>query len=366
MATRHKVCKLKKALYGLKQAPLKWNETFTNTLKGRDLQPLKTEQCIFKNKKGSLILGIYVDDAILLGHDEDEMNELLKDLSDLYDMTIDRKPKSFLGIGIEQSTNKLKLTQRSYSRYLLKKFKMDKSKPVSTPLYKAEEGETKGKANYPFREAIGSLLYLSTKTRPDIAQAVGFTSRYVNYPTDQRIMDVKRILRYLNGTLDHGISYTDAHGETELQAYCDADYAGDPKTRKSTTGYVIYYSGGPISWCSRKQSIVATSSTEAEYISAADCCKEILYIKSLLEELLGKTVSARLNIDNQSAIKLIKDGVVNRRSKYIDVKYHFIHEKVKQKIIRIEYCPTDKQLADLFTKPLNKNKFIMCRNNLVN
>lgn len=97
----NKVCKLEKALYGLKRAPIRWNETFTNTLKGRGLQPLKTEQCIFKNKKGTLILGIYVDDAILLGHDEEELNELLKDLSKFYDMMIDRKPKSFLGIEIE-------------------------------------------------------------------------------------------------------------------------------------------------------------------------------------------------------------------------------------------------------------------------
>lgn len=162
-----------------------------------------------------------------------------------------------------------------------------------------------------------------------------------------------------------GISFSNTHTGNDILAYCDADYAGDPQTRKSTTGYVIFYSGGPISWCSRKQPIMATSSTEAEYIAAADCCKEVLYIKSLLEELLEKTVNAHLKIDNQSAIKLIKDGVINRRSKHIDVRYRFIHEKGKEKIITVEYCSTDKQLADLFTKPLNKNKFEFCKNYLV-
>lgn len=361
-----KICKLRKALYGLRQAPIKWNETFTNTLRQRGLESLENEQCIFKNKSGTLILGIYVDDAILLGRDKEEIDALLKDLSNLYEMTVDKEPKSFLGIEIKRTPGKLKLTQKTYSRNLLSKFNMDKSKPVSTPLNKIEEeAEATKRMSFPYREAIGSLLYLTTKTRPDLAQAVGFTSRYVNNPINQRVTDVKRILRYLNGTQDLGLSYSNTHGEAEIQAYCDADYAGDPQTRKSTTGYVIFYLGGPISWGSRKQPIVATSSTEAEYIAAADCCKEILHIKSLIEELLGKSVFALLNIDNQSAIKLIKDGVVNRRSKHIDVKYRFIHEKVKQKIIKIEYCPTDKQLADLFTKPLNKNKFSLCRNALV-
>lgn len=211
-------------------------------------------------------------------------------------MTIDRIPKSFLGLEIERLTGKLKLTQKSYSRNILNKFKMDKSKSVSTPFCRTEEVETKTKLEYPYREAVRSLLYLSTKTRPDLAQAVGFTSTYVNDYTDQKIIDVKRILRYLNGT-EMGIVFFYEHDETELEAYCDADYAGDPQTRKSTTGFVIFYSGRPISWCSRKQPIVATSSTEAKYIAAADCCKEILYVKSLLEELLEKPVSARLNIE---------------------------------------------------------------------
>lgn len=138
-----------------------------------------------------------------------------------------------------------------------------------------------------------------------------------------------------------------------------------PKTRKSTTGYVIFFGGGPISWCSRKQPIVATSSTEAEYIAAADCCKEILYLKSLLEELLTEKVNVNIKVDNQSAIKLIQNGVINRKSKHIDVKYHFIHEKLKDKIITVDYCQTDKQIADLFTKPFGKIKFTFCKEMLV-
>lgn len=172
-----KICKLKKALYGLKQAPMKWNQTFTAALKTKGLTPLKNEQCIFKNKFGTLILGIYVDDAILLGDNKEEMDELLKDLSNLYEMTVNRKPKSFLGIEFENLNGNLKLFQKSYSKRLLNKLRMDKSKPVSTPLWKTEETEILTKSNFPYRETIGSLLYLTTKTRPDLAQAIGFTSR---------------------------------------------------------------------------------------------------------------------------------------------------------------------------------------------
>lgn len=164
---------------------------------------------------------------------------------------------------------------------------------------------------------------MSTKTRPDLAQAVGHGSRYVNNCTKQRITEIKRMFRYFNGTRNQGIQYNDRHDKTEMVAYCDSDYAGDPDTGKSTSGYIILYCGGPIAWCSRRQSVVATFSTEAKYIAATECTKEIMYLKTLIEELLGETVNVRLKVDNQSAIKLIKNGVINRRSKHIDVKYHF-------------------------------------------
>lgn len=245
-------------------------------------------------------------------------------------------------------------------------FEMDESKTVDTPLIKCNEETEKTETTvYRYREAIGGLLYLSTKTRPDLAQAVGHGSRYVNNYTKQRVTEVKRTFRYLNGTWNQGIRYNDKHNKREMVAYCDSDYAGDPDTRKSTSGYIILYCGGPIAWCSRRQPVIATSSTEAEYIAAAECTKEIMYLKTLLEELLGESVNVRLKVDNQSAIKLIKNGVINRRSKHIDVKYHLVHEELKKGTISVEYCQSDKQLADLFTKPLGKIKFNTHKNVLV-
>lgn len=360
-----KICKLQKALYGLKQAPLKWNQRFSCFLKQKGFEPLKTEQCIYVKKNKTIILGFYVDDGILLGENQTEMDQLIRELENEFEVTITRNPESFLGMEIKRSQNELKLTQKNYSRRILKKFKMCESRPVETPLVKGEDTFQTTDKNYPYREAIGSLLYLSSKTRPDLAQATNFCSRYITNPTNQRIIDVKRMFKYLNDTSSQGISFTNLESDKEILAYCDSDYAGDPETRKST-GYVVLFCGGSISWCSRKQPVVTVSSTEAEYTAAAECCKEIVYLKSLIEELTKEKLVANLKVDNQSAIKLIKNGVMNRRSKHIDVKYHFIHEKIKEKLINVDYCQSEKQLVDLFTKPLGKTKFNYHKNVLVN
>lgn len=219
--------------------------------------------------------------------------------------------------------------------------------------------------NYPFREAVGSLMYLTGKTRPDIGQAVSYNSRRVENQTDIDVINIKRIFRYLQGTKDYGITYNNQGDVQRVRAFCDADYAGDLKTRRSTTGYIIEYNGGPISWGSRLQPVTAQSSTEAEYIAASDCTRELLYIKMLLEELTGREIDVELNIDNQSAIRLMRTGVFNRRTKHIDVRYRFLNEKVSKNKIRINYVNTNDQLADILTKPLGPIKFKKFRDVLV-
>lgn len=243
---------------------------------------------------------------------------------------------------------------------------MENVKTVKVPILRGKETKTPPKfKNYPYRELVESLLYASSKTRPDIAYAVNFVSRSVEEPTQERINDIKHILQYLKGNIDSGIKYIKNGDVNILQAYCDADFAGDLETRRSTTGYIIFFSGGPISWSSRKQPIIAQSTTEAEYIAAAECCKELVYLKSLLEELLNKEIKIELNIDNQSAITLIKNGIVNKRSKYIDVKFRFIHDLVKNNIISLKYCPTTEQIADILTKPLNTNNYLKLSDKIV-
>lgn len=219
---------------------------------------------------------------------------------------------------------------------------------------------------FPYRELLGSLTYISNKTRPDISFAVNYCSWKVENPTDQDVHNLKQILKYLKGTKEKGLTYPKGKRDIEITAYCDSDYAGDTETRRSTTGYIIFLSNCPISWCTRRQPIVALSSTEAEYIAAAECCKELLYLKSVIQELLNSnSVKVTMFVDNQSAIRIIENGVINRRSKHIDVRYKFIHEKVKNGDVTIKYCSSNEQTADIFTKILAKVKFIYHTNKIV-
>lgn len=363
----NRVCKLKKALYGLKQAPLKWNQRFADFLKNRKLIQLKTEQCIFKQEDNKLILGIYVDDGIILWKDKNELKRLIDDLRSEFEINDCGKSDVFLGMEMNIEKGKIKLTQKQYAKRILEKFRMDEAKEVNTPIIKGtEEDEDGAEVQYPYREAIGSMLYLSSKTRPDLAYATNYGSRFVTKPKESNLKDVKRMFRYIKGTVNDGIQYNSKAEKYLIEAYCDSDYAGDPESRKSTTGYIIFYAGGPIGWSSRKQSTVALSTTEAEYIAAAECCKELLYLKTLIEELTDKECKVELKVDNQSAIKLINNGIVNKRTKHIDVKYHFIHEQVKEKLISIEYCKTEVQYADIFTKALNFTKFHFCKSAFMN
>lgn len=164
---------------------------------------------------------------------------------------------------------------------------------------------------------IGSLLYLSNKSRPDLSFSVNYCSRFVEQPKLIDINNTKRILKYPSGKLSQGLFFKKGEKLNVLNAYCDSDFAGDLYTRKSTAGYIIFLGNSPITWCSRLQPIVALSSTEAEFIAAAECVKEVLFISELLKEVINSNVEINLYMDNQSAMSLIKNGVINQRSKHI-------------------------------------------------
>jgi len=326
-----KICKLKKALYGLKQAPKNWNKKFTNSLKKQELEQLSTESCLFKNEDGTMLLAIYIDDGLVVGNDKKKIKQLVDKLKKEFEMTEQENPQTHLGMEVQKLKGRLKLSQEDYIKQILKTYGMQNAKPVNTPILpegKIEEENVR--QAIPYQQTIGSLLYLTMKTRPDLCYAVSYSSRYTQSPKGKDYLNVKRILRYLQGTKGLGLVYGEDTDTEKLIAYCDADYAGDTETRKSTTGYVIKYCGGPVSWCSRKQPIVALSTTKAEFIAVAECCKEVLYLKAVLEELRSKTITAEIHVDNQSAIHLIKTGVLNRRSKHIDVRFRFIQEKVAE------------------------------------
>lgn len=363
-----KVCLLKKALYGLKQAPLTWNKTFTQTMTDLGFKSIKNDRCVFVNKDKSVIIALYVDDGLVIGQDKENLKQILNKLENTFQMKKNENPTCYLGMEIQHLQEGIKLTQKNYINSMLQKYGMENAKPCDIPstMESRQTQETsQEKVDYPYREVVGSLLYLSTRTRPDVAQAVNQASRKTENPSKDDVTAVKKILKYLVGTKDKGIMFKRNIPIGDIRAFSDSDYAGDLMTRRSTTGTVLMLENGPIYWSSKRQPIVALSSTESEFIAAADTCKDAMYLKSVLKELVEENIKLILHVDNQSSMQLIKTGSFNKRSKHIDVRYHHIYEKYVEGQIDVAYCPSEIQLADIMTKPLNKVKFQRHCNNLI-
>lgn len=355
----NQVCKLDKSLYGLKQASMKFNEKFTTFLKTLGMEQLKSERCIFKTKNGNMILAIYVDDGLLIGQDDSEMNIFLEKLKENFKITVTKNPKNFLGIDIKHDETGIMLSQTEKVKQILQNYNMQDCNSTKIPLNNSDTKRSDKTENkkFPYREVIGSLLYLNNKTRPDLSFSINFASRYMESPTKSDVDNVKHIMRYLKGNENLGIKFTKNCKNCEIIAYSDADFAGDLDTRKSTTGYLVFYNNGLINWTSRKQPIVAMSTMESEFIAAADCTQNLTYIKNFIEEIKCEPVKITLKVDNKSAIELAKNGVINKRSKHIDVRYHYIHDKIKDGTLKLEHCSTSDQIADIMTKALDRIKF---------
>lgn len=246
-----------------------------------------------------------------------------------------------------------------YAEKVLNRFNFGNCHGIATssdpnqPLNDFTESEP---SSYAYRSLIGSLMYLAIGTRPDIAYAVSVASRFLENPTIVHERAAKRILRYIKKTLNFGILYT--QDDANIVAYSDADFAGDTSTRKSTSGSVLFFGNNIISWSSERQQSVSLSTTESEYIAASQCVKELVWLKRLLCEILDRDdIEAILYMDNQSAKRLVKNPEFHKRSKHIEIRYHFIREKYEAKIFDLKYVATNDMIADVFTKALPATKF---------
>ena len=212
-----------------------------------------------------------------------------------------------------------------------------------------------------YQELLGGLLYVATCTRPDISFAVGKLARHASAPTQAHASAAKGVLKYLKGTSQLGLRYAAAGA---LTGYCDADFAGNVDTRRSTTGYAFLLNGAAISWMSKVQPTVAVSTTEAEYIAAAMAAREALWLRTLVRELGGGSTAVPMLCDNQGAIKLMHNPAGTARSKHIDVAHHFVRDRVTGGQLTVEYIPTAKMVADVLTKPLPSALLASCREGL--
>ena len=258
----------------------------------------------------------------------------------------------------------IQITSREITVKLLSKYGMENTNTKSVPISQGvilsnNVGELLHNEEHKYSNLIGSMLYLSVCTRPDIAYATGVLSRFMSKPTNVHWSVAKGVLKYLattkNMTLELG-----GKGQIEMIGFCDSDYAGDIDTRRSTTGYVFMYGNGAISWSSKRQTTVAVSTTEAEYMAAAHATKEALWLQLLLLELGSPCSNMLIRADNQGAIKLLKNPIISQRSKHIDVIYHFAREQVAQENITFQYIGTQDMLADILTKPVSKEKHEKC------
>lgn len=369
-----KVCLLQKSIYGLKQSSRMWNARIHKVLSDNGFIQCKSEPCVYtmKSHNDFVIIALYVDDCYLFYPKDSQCKRKLLDLLESeFDIKNLGPIQNYLGIRVtrDRKIGTLTLDQSVYIKNILKRFNMSECKPVSTPMVLnnklLKENVTLQDEQYKYRELIGSLMYLSVCTRPDIAFTCSQLSQFNNCFGKTHWLAAKRLLRYLAGTINYGLHYVKSN-QLVLNAYTDADWANDFYDRKSYTGFVIKLGSNIINWESRKQQSVSLSSTDSEYMSIADVSKDLCFIKQLLTELVPDVkVHIIVYNDNQSAHKIIENkDISHKRTKHIDVRYHFIKDLVQKGFMTVKYLCTEKMIADVLTKCLNSKQHCMFRHDL--
>jgi hypothetical protein len=358
-----KVMHLKKALYGLRQAPRAWNVKLDSTLLSLGFTRSPSDHAVYArgNAGSRLLLGVYVDDMVITGSNLQEIARFKQEMKEKFRMSDLGLLTYYLGMEVKQSSGKITLCQSAYASKLLEKAGMADCNAASVPM-EARLKLSKDSRNPPvdatlYRSIVGGLRYL-VHSRPDIAFAVGYVSRFMEKPTTEHLSAVKHLLRYIAGTKTYGCVFTKSSERLNLVGFSDADMAGDLDDRKSTTGCLFLIGGSLVTWQSAKQKVIALSSCEAEYIAATMAACQAVWLRRLLGELLNQNEEAvKLFIDNQSAIQLCKNPVFHERTKHIDTRFHFIRECVEDGKIAVEHIGTSDQLADILTKALGRTRF---------
>jgi transposase InsO family protein len=364
------ILKLRRSLYGLKQAPRIWWERIHSFLLQIGFHCCDSEPAIFtRNREGNfVILLLFVDDILLTGTDGG-IKESVKEITREFKVRDLGTPRLFLGIHVDRQEDRVILHQQSYIDRLLERFNAPKD-PVATPLdpkqplVEAADSELLDDSGaQEYRAAVGALIYLMICTRPDLAFSLSRLSKFVAKPGKKHAAALKRVLRYIVGTRNLGISFNRPSAATNpcLYGYSDSDFAADLNNRRSTSGFIFLLNGGPITWKSKQQSLVTGSTHDAEYVGLAIASNEVLWLRKLLLSILPdyteSTMPAnKLYCDNQGAIATASQPgyAVSNRSKHIDVRFHIIREAAANGLVRLEYIRTTEMTADILTKALTR------------
>ena len=368
-----KVMRLLKCLYGLKQSPRQWNLLIDTVLKELGFTRLKSDFGIYVKGEGddAVYIALYVDDLFMVGKMLGRIREVKDGLSSQFKMKDLGEAKFLLGIEIRrQSNGDVLLVQERYARDVVKRFNMEGCKSVSTPLELGHQldssqqptsDEEKGEMeSIPYRSAIGSLMYLATCTRPDLAAAVSELSKFSQNPGVTHWEGVKRVLRYVSCTAGDGLLYKRG-AQIEVWGYSDAGHAGDRETSKGRSGYVFMSAGAAISWRSSMMKLVTHSSCESEYVGLSEAGNEAVYLHQLQGEMKIGKGSVLLLGDNESSLKLALNPVFHQRSKHIRIKYHSLRDRVEEGLIELCKVDTGLNAADMMTKNVGVGVLKICK-----
>lgn len=357
-----RVCRLNKSLYGLKQASRQWFAKFSSALINDGFTQSRADHSLFtyQVKDISIFVLVYVDDIIITGNDASSISSLISRLELKFSIKNLGPLRYFLGIEVSRSSKGIFLCQRKYILDILNDSGFTNSKPSPFPMEQhlkllPSDGTPLSDPSQ-YRRLIGRLLYL-TVTRPDITFSVNYLSQFMQHPRTCHLDAVFRILRYLRGTVNHGI-FLSSSSKLHLQGYTDSDWAGCPTTRRSTTGYFTMIGASPISWKSKKQSTISRSSAEAEYRALANLTAELQWLTYLFHDLgISHPSPIPVYCDNQAAIHIAENPVFHERTKHIELDCYFVRDKITSGLISPRHIPTQHQLADIFTKPLGAEQF---------
>jgi Reverse transcriptase (RNA-dependent DNA polymerase)/gag-polypeptide of LTR copia-type len=373
------VLQVLRSLYGLKQAARDWNLLIKRELLNWGFVQSLADPCMFRHEERGIKLLVYVDDIVAAARKQDQIDWFYKQLSGRFNTKHLGEIGKILGVRVtrDRANRTIYIDQEQYLRAVLDRFgitqKTHKDKKIPAADYESFRPATKDDTRInitEYQQGIGSLMFAMVLTRPDIAFTLGKLSQYMSDPAEHHGHALKNLMRYLNSTITQKLCYSPGGAYKHFVVYSDADWASDKVDRKSISGSVVMFYGGPISWSSKKQRSVATSSCESEYMALSTCTKQGQWVAQIFRDLgLAKYIGKDPNCvdmlgDNQGSLALVKNPRLHERSKHIDICYHFIRDLEEQGKLSVTYIPTADMIADGMTKPLQRVAFERFKNQM--
>ncbi|CAO1621463.1 unnamed protein product [Parajaminaea phylloscopi] len=358
-----RILRVLRSLYGLKESGRIWFSTLSDCLEKEGFRMCPFDPCVYVDSSGTILV-IYVDDLAVFARSEEQLDHIEAILQRHFKVTVSPSSNSFIGLSIETTGDSVVLHQKAFCRSMLTRFGYEQINATKTPAEHSKVFDPPPDDYHPSTETIhdylskiGSLLWLSGLTRPDIHQSVTRMARHAHCPTEQHFEALKKIFRYIKGTMDLGLCF-DPDPQLcrpyPLLAFSDANFAEASDSRKSTTGMVMMLGRNCILWMSKLQSIIAHSTTDAEYVALSATCRELKSVSNFLVDVFGSTVIKsphKILCDNNNAVLASDTVPKTTKTRHLDLHFHIIRDHVKEKRVVVERVDTKYNLADILTKP---------------